>query len=335
MSREPEYLKDGARIALVAPSCGGSSEPYTTKLKASIQGLKRMGYQVEEGPNIFLDRGVVASNTPELRAEEFTSAYLGDADAVISVGGGELMCEMLPYVDFERITAARPKWFMGFSDNTNLTFTLTTLCDLVTIYGPCGDQFGLDPLPAPSRDALDMLRGKREFRGYPTWELTSLVTPENPLAPLNLTERKVITPIGYSGPMEGILLGGCLDCLVTLCGTRFDRVREYTEKHGGIIWFLEACDLHPVAIRRALFQLRQAGWFDTAVGFLFGRPLCYDNEYARVNRFQAVQGALGDLGLPILMDIDLGHLPPALPIKCGAEATLSLEDGNIVFRYAD
>ena len=52
---------------------------------------------------------------------------LGDMpDAIISCGGGELMCEILRYVDFERIAQAKPKWFMGYSDNTNLTFLLTT-----------------------------------------------------------------------------------------------------------------------------------------------------------------------------------------------------------------
>lgn len=49
--------------------------------------------------------------------------YLSDeADALISCGGGELMCEILDDVDFDAIKAAKPKWYMGYSDNTNFTF---------------------------------------------------------------------------------------------------------------------------------------------------------------------------------------------------------------------
>ena len=72
-------------------------------------------------------------------------------DAIISCGGGELMCEILRYVDFERIAQAKPKWFMGYSDNTNLTFLLTTLCDTAAIYGPCAASFGMKPWHAAIR----------------------------------------------------------------------------------------------------------------------------------------------------------------------------------------
>lgn len=39
--------------------------------------------------------------------------------------------------------------------------------------------------------------------------------------------------------MQGRLLGGCMDCLVNLLGTEFDKVKEFTEKYqdDGIIWF--------------------------------------------------------------------------------------------------
>ena len=43
------------------------------------------------------------------------------------------MCEILPYVDFEKIRQEEPKWFMGYSDNTNLLFLLATLCDTAGI----------------------------------------------------------------------------------------------------------------------------------------------------------------------------------------------------------
>ena len=55
------------------------------------------------------------------------------------------MCEILPYIDFEKIRNSEPKWFLGYSDNTNLIFLLATLCDTAAIYGPCAAAFGMEP----------------------------------------------------------------------------------------------------------------------------------------------------------------------------------------------
>ena len=46
------------------------------------------------------------------------------------------MCEILEYVDWNKIKSAEPKWFMGYSDNTNFTFLLNTIADTARIYGP-------------------------------------------------------------------------------------------------------------------------------------------------------------------------------------------------------
>ena len=48
-----------------------------------------------------------------------------ECSALFSVGGGELMLEILPYVDFDEIEN-NPKWFMGYSDNTNLTLVVNS-----------------------------------------------------------------------------------------------------------------------------------------------------------------------------------------------------------------
>ena len=83
---------------------------------------------------------------PEKCAEEFNDWYTSpENDVLISCGGGELMCTILDDIDFDRIRQAEPKWFMGYSDNTNLTFLLTTLCDTASIYGPCAAAFGMEP----------------------------------------------------------------------------------------------------------------------------------------------------------------------------------------------
>ena len=83
---------------------------------------------------------VESRNTPEACGKELTDYYCSvDNDILISCGGGEMMCETMNFVDFEKIKSAEPKWYMGYSDNTNFTFLLSTICDTAAVYGPCAE----------------------------------------------------------------------------------------------------------------------------------------------------------------------------------------------------
>ena len=128
--RYPEFLKENGTIGFVAPSFGCSTEPYRTAFNHALDKWKKEGYGIDIGPNCYENSGVGISNTPEKCAEELTEWYCRkENDILISCGGGELMCEELPFVDFERIRKADHKWYLGYSDNTNMTYLLTTLCD--------------------------------------------------------------------------------------------------------------------------------------------------------------------------------------------------------------
>ena len=122
--RYPEFLKDRGTIGFVAPSMGcTTTEPYRSAFDNAIKRFHSMGYKTIEGPNCRCDSGIGISNTPKKCAEELNESYASvDSDVLISCGGGELMCEVVPYIDFERVKQSKPKWYMGYSDNTNFTF---------------------------------------------------------------------------------------------------------------------------------------------------------------------------------------------------------------------
>lgn len=172
--RYPLFLPDGGTIGFVAPSFGCASEPYKTAFIHAQQRFREMGYRLDLGPNCYAQEGVGISNTPEKCGKELNEYLLTEkADVLISCGGGELMCETLDYVDFKGISEASPKWYMGYSDNTNLTFLLTTLCDTASIYGPCAGAFGMEPWHESIQDALELLQGKKlVMKGYDKWELS-------------------------------------------------------------------------------------------------------------------------------------------------------------------
>lgn len=341
--RYPQFLQNNGTIGFVAPSFGCNIEPYRSGFENAQKRFTELGYKLDLGPNCYEGKGIGISNTPEKCGAELTEYYLSDNnDCLISCGGGELMCETISHVDFDKIRKAEPKWYMGFSDNTNMTYLLATLCDTASIYGPCAAAFGMEPWHKSLEDAYGLLTGQiNTVRGYDGWEREPLKNEENPLLPYNITEKRVLrTYIGRDevnpsaeSPMEfgGRLLGGCMDCLVNLLGTRFDRTCDFIEKYkdDGIIWFLEACDLNVFSIRRAMWQMEEAGWFKYVKGFIVGRPLCFGQEIMGLDAYDAILGIAGKKNVPVIMDADLGHLPPMMPFIVGSVAEVDVSGNDI------
>ena len=339
--KEINYLKKADKVYLVAPSFGCTLTPYKERLENAIKVFKDLGYEVIEGKNIYLQKGHVRSNTEKECAKEIMSAFESDAKVIFSVGGGETMIEILEYVNFSRINKLPPKLFICFSDNTNLTFLLTILTNQVSVYGPCFPTFGNEIMSRPCLDTLDLITNKvNKIKGYPRWNKYSNhdFTLLNPLKELPLESKSKLALINSKEfNVKGIMLGGCLDILTLLCGTKYDKVKEYIEKYKdeGIIWYLEACDLSPLGIERSLFQLKEAGWFKHSKGFIFGKPLHYDEKQFNVDRKKAVTHTLKKLKLPIVLDVSLGHYNPSLPILNGKKANCKVIDNELEIEYLD
>src|SRR5574344_98010 len=265
-----KYLKKGEKISLVAPSFGCTSEPYLTRTKVAIKNFENLGYKVDVGPNVFINKVSARSNTAKKCAKEFMDAYSSDSSLIISVGGGEIMCEILPFIDFKRLKKMPPKIFMGFSDNTNLTYTLTTISEVPTIYGPNFQTFAFLPFKNSTLDAYNLLTNKtKSIKGYPKWERypnreESII---NPLSESHLEEDKIlkIFPKNKDFDVTGRLLGGC--------------------------------DLNSLSIERALFQLKEAGWFKYVKGFVFGRPLSYKQRILGIDHYKAIKDIIKDLNV--------------------------------------
>lgn len=346
--RIPPSLPAKGTIGFAAPSFGCATEPYHSAFLNGQKVLSSLGFTLKRGPNCLKDEGIGISSTPENCGQEINQMFADPSlNALISCGGGELMCEILDHVNFEAIRRRDPLWYMGFSDNTNLTFLLPTLCDTAAIYGPCAPVFGMEPWHKVVQDSLDLLMGKRnEIESYGKWELEGLKDEEHPLEPYNLTETtrlKVLLP-GASGLSDGLskplalkgrLLGGCLDILNVLAGTCYDQVGAFAERYreDGVIWFLESCDLSVFDMRRALWHLEHCGWFKNVKGFVIGRPLHYGEEMMGLDQYLAVTAILEKYQVPVLMDADLGHLPPSMPMIVGAKTALTAKGHHMKFAY--
>ncbi|MCR4788681.1 MAG: LD-carboxypeptidase [Lachnospiraceae bacterium] len=349
----PSFIEKGDTISFVSPSFSPATDNYRRVcFENSIKLWEKKGFKTEVGFNAYKKKGVGISNIPEECARELVESYVNQTNkALIATSGGELMCEILPFVDFDLIKKSEPKWYMGFSDNTNFTFLLTTICDVASLYGPNGGTFGMKKWHRSLDDSLNVLMGKDLVaHNYDFYQVESLKGEENPLAEFNCTESvniKCFVPnevmststkslhakvmLTDETEMKGRLLGGCLDCLVTLVGTKFDYVNRFINRYvdDGIIWYLEACDLNVFSIRRAMWQLEQAGWFRNAKGFIFGRPLNGD-PIMNLDKIDAVLPyTCVSHQVPVVVDADIGHLPPEMTIINGALSKVEYKDGSL------
>lgn len=353
--KKPAFIKPGDTIGLVAPSFGAATEPYITRFAAAISKLEKRGYKIVCADSCYKSDGLGISTKPEDAAADVMKFYLDDSiDALISTGGGELMNETISCLDFDALGAAKPKWFLGYSDNTNMIFPMASLYGVPGIYGPCACGFG-KPWEQTEKDAFALIEGRSlTVHGHKKFELPDLDEDEkeddeekepDPLAMYNLTEPKVLSSfvpegrklVPYTGriEMKGLLLGGCLDILENLSGTRFDGTKELVKQGMPIVWVLEACDLSPMSIRRTMWHLKMQGWFDTAAGFLIGRPLAaFRQDMMGVNAYNAVTDVIEDLRVPVVMDADVGHVPPMMPLIIGSMADVIAEGNDLTVKMA-
>ena len=189
--RYPHFLPENGSIGFISPSFGAATEPYRSAFLNARAKFEAMGYRCVTGPNAFVQEGVGISNTPEACAAEVNDFFTRkDTDILISLGGGELMCTILDEVDFPAIQTAPPKWFMGFSDNTNLTFLLPTLCDTAAVYGPNAPPSAWSPGTQPfSMPSIYSQANARHLKTIPAGSTPRSATKSTRCSPTIWTAR--------------------------------------------------------------------------------------------------------------------------------------------------
>ena len=311
-----DFLKKGDKIGVCAPSMGCGEEGYYKKrCDNAVLNFNKKGYEIVFTEHCFGSLWA-RSTTAKKRAEEFEQLFFDEnIKGIISMAGGEFELEILPFLNFEKLKEAKNKFFQGFSDNTCISFLLATLCEKTSVYSSNFCNFGMEKWHKSLKDNYNILCGKKvEQKSYKKYEVESNRKEEgNELNGYNLTEKT--SPKILSGQDEvnvkGILIGGCLDVLSHICGTKFDKVKEFCNKHNeeGIVWFFESCDLNVCEQFRCIWKLQQAGWFDNAKAILIGRPLNkepvfdYDYEQANFDNFK-------DAKIPVVINLDIGHTSP-------------------------
>jgi len=325
----PKFLKLKDTIGICAPSAGigVEKEKYFNK---SLENIKSEGYQIKETASV-RNEGIV-SNTGKIRGEEFNQLVKDEkVDMIWSASGGDMLVEMLDFVDDEAILK-NPKWVAGYSDPTTLLFHITTNLDIATLYGNNAGSFDMNELHPSLKNALEIVKGNLvKQESFEMYERNRFrldqeedeVEGQGKILATTFDGYNLDTKAEWKTPngavdISGRLIGGCIDCLNFIIGTKYDGTKKFIEKYkdDGIIWYFDNFALKAEELFFVLWHMKQAGWFECAKGFVFGRTL-FEDTFLDMSYEEAIQRALGK-ELPIITEADIGHVAPKFTIINGA-----------------
>ena len=288
----PRALQPGDTVAVVSPS----SPVPADRLHAGIDVLASWGLQVVEGPAARAAHGHLAGTDAQRLSDINAAIRDPDVRAVWTSRGGYGLTRILKQVDWPALRAD-PKLLIGFSDVTALLVAAWQRCGLVAVHGQFVARLHLQDLTT-----LESLR--RLVFGV----------SETHVAPAAGT-------IAGTGLVEGPLVGGNLAVLAALAGTP-DQVRA-----GGCILLLEEVAEAPYRIDRMLTQLRASGCLDGVRGVALSRPVECDPQpgAASASFDEVVEDRLGDLGVPVLTGLAVGHTDDQQPVLHGGTAMLDAD----------
>jgi muramoyltetrapeptide carboxypeptidase len=323
-------LEKGTTIGVTAPSSGVEPELHEL-IELACSRMESNGFRVKCGETVWT-QDKAKSAPAKKRAAEINEMLQDESiNLIIPPWGGELLIEILDKIDFEKI---KPKWVLGYSDLSVLLLALTLKTGIATAHGTnLIDLRGeySDDTTAMWKSVLSTKSGdsilqyssenfQKEWRhGNPTPCIFHLTEQ---------TEWKTVT--SNNEKIQGRLLGGCIDVIRHLIGTQFGDVNAFRKQYiqdDPVIWYLENCELSTTDLRRSLVQMKLAGWFDHCSGIMFGRSAA--NQPVENYTIEDVYHELADeLEVPIIYDIDCGHVPPQLTFINGAYAEVEVEDGK-------
>ncbi len=331
----PDIVNTNSKIGVTAMSSGLNDERGGIKLKNAIKNFTNKGFEIVETPDVRKGQKLV-SDDPINRASEFIQLWQReDIPYIIIACGGEFLMETLPYLhqNKEIIKTAKPKWVQGFSDVSLLNFYLTTNYNFATIHATSFSSYAMTPWDKSLENAIDFVTSGEDLlqNSFELYETERDRSPGAECNPYRLTEKveyKSLYENNKKINMNGVLLGGCMDVIKVLIGTPMDNTKAFCQNHEeGMIWYLENCEMNVTDIKRTLWQMKMAGWFDNVNGFIFGRT----NSKETIDDFSyvdALHDILDDLNVPIIYDADFGHVAPQWTLINGACAEFEYADGK-------
>jgi len=292
MIKQPQALQPGDILQVISPS--GALRDLET-YQQGLEVWRSQGYQIITPE---LQSWGYLAGTEAKRRQQLHEAWLNpQVRGILCLRGGYGTARLLE--DWQWLPLAQPKWLIGFSDITNLLWSLYQQ-NIGSVHGAVLTTLGAEPQASIDR-------------------LFALVKGEN-LAPLQ--------GLGWGGgKTQGILLAGNLTVATHLLGTPW--LPDLT----GVILALEDVNEAPYRIDRYLTHWRTSGALKLIKGIALGRFSGCEAPQG-VSGWQVeevLRDRLGDLGFPVVSGFPFGHDGENAALPVGGLVELDGDRGILSF----
>ena len=301
----PQSLKKGDKIALISPA--GAVEE--SQLEKGIKLIESNGYEPVLGKHVYTkySNGYNYAGTEKERISEMNWAFNNEEIGAIWASRGGYGCQhLLRHVQLSKFKK-KPKWYIGYSDNTVVqSFLLKN--NFASIHGQTikTSSFGVTD---ESYDLIfDILKGKK-----PTYSIA-----QNEL-------NKV-------GTAAGTLVGGNLALIYALLGTTYSF--NFKDK----ILFIEDIGENFYALDRMLISLDLAGVFRKIKGLIVGGMTnmgdekdnkSYEESFDQF-AYKIISERVSKYDFPVAFGFPNGHIHDNRPLMIGANITMNVAEKVII-----
>jgi muramoyltetrapeptide carboxypeptidase len=294
----PAVLSPGDLVMLVSPSGPVNAE----RVAEGVAMLEGWGLVVRHAPGT-LDRHGYLAGLDDARLSGLNAALRDPkARAVICTRGGYGAQRIVDGLDAAALRDD-PKLLVGFSDITALQLAAWRHARLASVYAP--------------------MAAWSERTGAASAESLRAAIMSTAGTVLRVHDDEETAGVRVAGPpVDGVLIGGNLSLIASTIGTP-----DMPDLHGAIL-LIEEVDEPPYKVDRMLTQLRRSGALRGIVGVAVGQfTRCSDGWPTTIA--DVLLDRLGDLGVPILGGLPVGHGQDQLSVPLGVPATLDAGAGTL------
>ena len=280
-------LEKGDTIGIVA--LAGKCEEAL--VKDAISNLESLGYKTKIAANIFAQQNYLAGNDEDKIAQLYEMFLDPEVKLILNARGGYGSIKLINKIDYE-IIKNNQKPFCGFSDITALLLMFYKKCGMITYHSPmlCSDFVEVSDFTF--NYFLECINGNSlEFQGDKEY---------------------------LAGKAEGILWGGNLSTVASLCGQDFIPEEDF-------IFFVEDLNEPVYKIDKMFQQLFNIDKFKcNCKGIILGEFLDIDNQTWLDDLFKSFR-------IPTVGGFRITHGKEKITLPIGGKA--KLEDNILKIIY--
>lgn len=290
-------LNKGDKIGIISPSSGLENND----ISAGLDYLRGKGLLPVVGRHVKAQYRYMGGTDTERAADIMDFFADSSIKALFCTRGGAGSLRILPHLDYN-IIRRNPKPIFGFSDSTVLQNGIYTQTANISYSGFLllydFRNGSLNPMQSADLDNI-FAEQKSDIKSGTT------VTP---------------------GTAEGVLIGGNISCLLSLCGT------PYFPDLNGKILLLEDVGIKSYQLDIMLHQLKMQPGFTAIRGLIFG-------QYTDIKIVDDCDGDINDniscfcaeIDVPAIKDFAYGHVPARHVLPIGG--TVRLDAGQCTLSF--